>query len=240
MAENHLSNLLKKNLEPELAAFGFPAIAKGGAEKLLFDGDGQIAEPEISSEQLFRTKLLELERQTQDIEKEAYGKGFTQGEKDGFEYGHKAAQVIKAQLERVSENLEALPEKVLRDYREWLIRTSIRIAGHIINREVQTSPEIVADAVKALLNEAEEHSTLTVYLNPNDLELIEKRTDLALCANKKHCALKVDKDLERGGCRVESAIQLLDASLASQFENLEKYLRDGAASPDAAGGADGE
>jgi flagellar assembly protein FliH len=240
MAESHLSSLLKKNLEPEIATFGFSVIPYGGVEKPVLELNGQTTQPEMSSEQLFRTKLLELERQTQEIEKEAYGKGFAQGEKDGFDYGHKAAQVIKTQLERIAENLEALPGKVLQDYREWLIRASIKIAERIINREVQTSPEIVADAVKALLDEAEEHSTLTVYLNPNDLELIEKRTDLARCASKKHCVLKVDKGLERGGCRVESAIQLLDASLASQLENLEKCLRDGADSPGAAGIANGE
>jgi len=230
-----LSNLLKKNLEPGIAAFGFPLIPNGDAEELIFEVNAQPAEPETSSEQMFRTKLLELERQTQEIEKEAYGKGFAQGEKDGFEYGQKTAQVIKTQLERIADNMEALPEKVLGDYREWLIWAGTRIAERIIEREVQTSPEIVADAVKALVDEAVEHSTLTVYLNPSDLELIEKRTDLALFANKKHCTLKVDKDLERGGCRVESAIQLLDASLASLFENLGKYLGDGA--PD---GADAE
>ena len=154
-----------------------------GAGKVAPGKDAQTTEPEISSEQLFRTKLLELERQTQEIEKEAYGKGFAQGEKDGFEYGQKAAQVIKTQLERIAGHMEALPAKVLQDYREWLIRASIKIAGQIIKREVQTSPEILADTVKTLLDEAEGHSSLTVYLNPNDLELLEKRADLTLSAN---------------------------------------------------------
>ena len=179
-------------------------------------------EPEKDSEQLYRTKLLELERRTQEIEKEAYGKGFSQGEKDGFEYGQKAVQVIKSQLERIAENMEALPTKVFQDYRDWLIQTSIRIARQIVKREVQVSPEIVADTVKTLLEEAEEHSTLTVYLNPNDLELIEKRARLALLANRKHFALKVDRHLERGGCRVESALQLLDASMATHVRKPGK------------------
>jgi flagellar assembly protein FliH len=138
------------------------------------------------------------------------------------------------------ENMEALPSKVLQDYRDWLIQSSIRIARQIVKREVQTSPEIVADTVKALLEEAEEHSSLAVYLNPNDLDLIEKKAEMALLVNRKRFALKVDKDLERGGCRVESSLQLLDATIASQFENLEKYLLGGDASQNAAGGTDGQ
>ena len=148
--------------------------------------------------------------------------------------------MIKSQLERIVENMEALPSKVLQDYRDWLIRTSIGIARQIVKREVQTSPEIVADTVKTLLEEAEEHSTLTVYLNPSDLELIEKRAEMALWANRKRFALRVDKDLERGGCRVESSLQLLDATMASKFENLEKYLLSDGASRSAADRADGE
>jgi flagellar assembly protein FliH len=237
-----LSNLLKKDQETDIAAFGFPVIPQDQPEPAMGDPDAdrETAEPEISSEQLFRTKLLEIERQTQEIEKEAYGKGFAQGEKDGFEYGNKAAQVIKTQLERIAENMEALPRKIFQDYREWLVRTSIRVAERIVNTEVQVSPEIVAGNVKALLDEAEEHSTLTVYLNPIDLELIEKRVDLALSTNKKHFALKADKELERGGCRVESALQLLDASLACMYENMEKYLLDSAAPQSATGEANGE
>jgi flagellar assembly protein FliH len=237
-----LSNLLKKDLEPDIAAFGFPVIPqdRNGGAMAQPDAELQITEPEISSEQLFRTKLLEIERQTQEIEKDAYGKGFAQGEKDGFEYGNKAAQVIKGQLERIAENMEALPQKVFEDYRQWLIRTSIKIAARIVNREVKVDHEIVAGNVKALLDEAEEHSTLTVYLNPSDLELIEKRADLALCTNKKHFALKTDRELERGGCRVESALQLLDASLAGMYKNMEKHLLDGAAPQSATGEADAE
>lgn len=235
-----MSNLLKKNAGTEIAAFGFPVIEHPGERKVVPSVDVELPVPEISCEQIFRTKMLELERRTQEIEKEAYGKGFSQGEKDGFEYGKKATQIVKVQLERLAENMEALPAKVLQDYRDWLIRTSIGIARRIVQREVQTSPEILSGSVKALLEEAEEHSSLTVYLNPNDLELIDKRANLALSENKKHFALKADGDLERGGCRVESALQILDASLATIFENLEKYLLDGVVSPDTAGEADGE
>ncbi len=73
-----------------------------------------IPEPEMNSEELYRRKLLELERRTQEIERDAYSQGFAQGEKDGFDYGQKSVQVIKSQLERIAQNMEALPAKILR------------------------------------------------------------------------------------------------------------------------------
>ncbi len=239
-----MSNLLKKNLEPLIAAFGFPLIQQeysGGAATLPpVREEEQVPEPQVNSEELYRRKFLELERGTQQIERDAYSLGFAQGEKDGFDYGQKSVQVVKSQLERIAQNLEALPAKILKDYRDWLIRTSIRIARQIVNREIRTCPEIVADTVSALIEEAEEHSTLSVYLNPNDLEIVEKRAELTLGANGKHFVLKADRDLERGGCRIESAVQVLDASIATLFENLGKKLLGGATSQIATGQTGGE
>jgi flagellar assembly protein FliH len=220
-----LSNLLKKSLDPDIASFGFPVIQMDSDPSLgLLHLEEQPTADEISSEELYRRKLLEIERRTQEIEREAYNQGFAQGEKDGLDYGQKSLQVIVAQIERTLRNMQALPAKILQDYRDWLIRKSIAIARQIVNREIQTSPEIVADTVKALIEEVEEHPTLTVYLNPNDLELLEKRAGLTPEPDGKYFALKEDKDLDRGGCRIESAIQLLDASMGGLFENLEKRL----------------
>jgi len=235
-----LSNLLKKNLDSQIAAFGFPIIQSDSngamllsraeiedAQRSYIDStaqDEQASEPETNPEELYRRKLLEIERSTQEIERNAYSQGFAQGEKDGLDYGQKSVQVVRSQLERIAQNMEALPEKVLEDYRDWLIRTSVRIARQIVKREIQTSPEIVADIVRALIEEAREHCTLTIFLNPHDLEITEKRGGLAPGANGKHFTLKADRDLERGGCRIESDIQLLDASIASLFENLENKL----------------
>ena len=231
-----MSNLLKKNLEPEIAVFGFPLIqedqSEGETETMepAEQEEEQVLEPQIDYEELHRRKLLELERRTQQIERDAYSQGFAQGEKDGFDYGQKAVKVVKSQLERIAQNMEALPAKILQDYRNWLIQTSISIARQLLNREIRTSPEIVADTVSALIEEAEEQGVLTVYLNPNDLEIVEKRADLSLGANGKHIALKADRELERGGCRIESAVQLLDASIPTVFENLEKKLLGGPSS----------
>ena len=238
-----MSNLLKKNLEPEIAAFGFPLIQDdhiGRATLASADPEGeQVTETQMNSEELYRRKLLTVERRTQEIERDAYSQGFAQGEKDGFDYGQKSVQVVKSQLERITQNMEALPAKIFQDYRTWLIRTSIGIARQLVNREILASPDIVADTVSALIEEAEEQGVLTVYLNPNDLEIVEKRADLSLGANGKHIALKADRELERGGCRIESAVQLLDASIAILFENLEKKVLAAATSQNATGEAGG-
>ncbi len=225
-----MSNLLKQRPEMGVAVFGFPVIESGrgagGGE-----GDPELetlfSEPEADCEETLRKKLLELERRTQEIEKDAYARGFAQGERDGLEYGRKTVQVIKSQLEGIAADLESLPEKIFGDYREWFIATCIRVAKRVVRKELAISPEIIAGTINALLDEAEEHSTLTVYLHPLDVEFMEKRADLVLASRGKRLDIRPDASLERGGCRVESDVQLLDASIDTQFEELEKHLLGG-------------
>jgi flagellar assembly protein FliH len=230
-----LSSLLKKEADAGVTVFGFPVIQHQENQMMnqplrdeSIESEVEDSEPEevqIDVEEVFRKRLLELERRGQEIEKEAYGKGFAQGERDGLEYGQKSVQIVKAQLEGIAKNLEELPGKIQMDYRNWLVQTSIRLARQIVQQELRMSPEVVADTVGDLLAEAEESSTMTVYLNPQDIEFIEKRADLDLKANGKHFTVKSDRNLERGGCRLESDIQLLDASIETRFNNLEKLLR---------------
>jgi flagellar assembly protein FliH len=230
-----LSNLLKKEDDMGVILFGFPEIEQQGKQKPIpIPVHDEIVEseieepapvePEIDMEEVFRKRLLELERQGQEIEKEAYAKGFAQGEKDGLEYGQKSVQVVKVQLEGIARNLESLPGKICLDYRNWLVQTSLRLARKIVQRELRITPEIVADTVSDLLAEAEDSSSITVYLNPQDLEFMERRADLDLNANAKHLLIKTDRTLERGGCKLESEVQLLDASIETQFKNLDKFL----------------
>ncbi len=229
MVENSLSSVIKNNSD-RVAAFGFPVISKRSVEATPDPvptapvPEQPAPEPEIAAEEMYRRKLLELERKTQEIERDAYSKGFAQGEKDGVDYGQKSVQVVSAQLERIVRNLETLPARVLKDYREWLIGASLGIARQIVRREIRTTPEIVADLTGELLEEIEQHGALTVYLNPGDLEIVEKKAGLAPQTEGKNFALRSDAKLERGGCRVESAIQLIDASIETMFEKLEKEL----------------
>ncbi|MGC9195128.1 MAG: FliH/SctL family protein [Syntrophobacteraceae bacterium] len=226
-----MSNLLKNNAD-RVTTFGFPVIPRGDeTQEPVRASESNPSESAQQAEQdlgeLYRRKLLEIERRSQEIERDAYSKGFEQGEKDGLDYGQKSIQVLSSQMERLARKLEALPEKVLQDYRDWLLRASIGIARQIVGREIQMSPDIVTDLVRELLEEAQQHGTLTVYLNPSDLEIVQNKVGLTPQALGKNFVLKTDRELERGGCRLESSIQLFDGSIAARFENLEKELLDG-------------
>ncbi len=180
-------------------------------------------------EAAIQNRLLELERRAQEIEEEAYSKGYAQGEKDGFEVGKKSMLIVKDRIERLLAGLEELPQKVFNDYRDWLLSSSLSIARKIVGIELSTQPQALAPLIDALLHEAEAHQTLTLCLNPKDLDLLEKHMDLKQRSEEARHPfnLRTDDSLERGGCRLESDIQFIDATLETRFSLLEQTLRNG-------------
>jgi flagellar assembly protein FliH len=174
-----------------------------------------------------RKLLLEAERKAQELEEQAYRKGYEQGQKDGFEFGQRSMSIVKEHLESLLPELQALPEMLLTQYRDWLIDTCLSIARRIVRKEIVTDSSHLSQLIDTLLKEAVDGHTLTVYVHPDDLDLLEQHTDLKLLDERtgRNSFLKPDVQLDRGGCRMESDMQLLDASIEKQFSFIEQALR---------------
>jgi flagellar assembly protein FliH len=186
-----------------------------------------IQDPIQDVETKIRTLLLDAERKAQELEEQAYRKGYEQGQKDGFEVGQRSMSIVKEHLEGLLPELQALPEMLLTQYRDWLIDTCLNISRRIVRSELGTESSHLSRLIDALLREAVEGHMLTVYVHPDDLDLLEKHIDLKLLAERsgRNFSLKADVKLDRGGCRLESDMQLIDASIEKQFSLIEQTLR---------------
>ncbi len=190
-------------------------------------------DPLQNLEQMVRQRLLEAERKAQELEQEGYEKGYAQGHQDGIEFGQKSMLVTKEHVERLLDEFQKLPERIFEDYRQWFLHSCLSLARHVIRIELSLRPELVIERIEALLAEVEKGLMLTLYLNPKDLELLQQHTEFfsRLQDSASSLVLKSDTQLERGGCRLENEIQLLDASIETQFALLEENLAHGTAEP---------
>lgn len=180
-------------------------------------------EPKLSAHDI----LLNAERKAQEVEEQAYRIGYEQGEKDGFAVGQRSMAIVKEHLEALLQELQGSTATVLHQYRDWLIEMSLRIARHIVRRELASDTDQLAQLIDALLRDADEEHTLTVQVHPDDLDLLEKHLDLKSLGERsgRTFFLKADGQLERGGCRVESDLQFLDASIEQRFRFIEQAMR---------------
>ncbi|NTU48879.1 MAG: hypothetical protein HGA84_07740 [Syntrophobacteraceae bacterium] len=237
-----MSKVIKGLEEPPLTPYDFRVLTRGNPSRsfpafstkggsLSWNGrhDNDL-DPGMSFndvEAVIQNRLLELERKAQEIEEEAYAKGYAQGEKDGYEVGKKSILIVKDRIEKLLAGLEDLPRRAFKDYRDWFLFASLAMARKIVGIELSTQPQALIPLVDELLDEAEAHQSLTLFLNPKDLELLAKNMDVKKWPEETRHAfhLRTDSSLERGGCRIESDIQHFDATLETRFSLLEQTLR---------------
>lgn len=239
-----MSNLFKAGELPDLIPFDFDVIDAGegkvhlyapierdaAAEKAPKEAEAPPEEeidPYADLERMIQERLLEVERRAQYVEKEAYEKGYAQGEKDGFEYGRRSMEVVTENLNRVLGGIEGVAPQAFRDYREWFVEACLAVSRHVVRRELETSLEPLKGTIRALLDEAEQGHGVTLYLNPRDYDLLGKTASVAKWLNEQesNVSLRPDSSLDRGGCRLETEVQILDASIETRFALLEKTLR---------------
>jgi flagellar assembly protein FliH len=232
------NNIIKARLNSDISTFDFREISIGKVERPPAEEPPPVEEaveeeevvavdPLAELEETIRNRLLEAERHAQEIEKEAYEKGYAQGQKDGLEYGAKSMKIIKEHLEQLLPGFQALPEQVFKDYRNWFIGACLTFVKKVAPKVVEMHPQGLIRLIGAFLDEAEEQHLLTIYLHPSDMSLLEKHTDLmeSLRAGSRSFAVKADPAMKRGGCRAENDIQLLDATMETQLALFEEALR---------------
>lgn len=229
-----MSSIIKSHHASELKSVSFREIDKSPAHESPeepSETEEVVEEPQIDPldelEATIQNRLMEAERRAQELESEGYDKGYAQGMKDGTETGLKSMLITKEQMEKLFAALQTIPKRVFKDYHEWFITNTLAIARQVIRKELDTHPKILAHLIGSLLDEVEASQTVTLYLAPKDIELLEAHTGLkeTLRQSDRSFSLKPDPQLERGGCRIETELQLLDADIETRFALIEEALR---------------
>ena len=227
-----MSKIIKAGQIASVTPFDFLNMNEPAAD----ESEQRAGEPEIPEqaeqdpfsdlEEIIRNRLLEAQTRAEELESEGYEKGYAQGLKDGTEYGTKSMEVVSEQFERLFAGVQDLPRHVFKDYRNWLLATSITISRQIVKKELQTRPELIVGLIESLLTQTEEDQGVAIYLHPKDLDLLRNHTSLEnlIDSGERPLSLKPDSQMERGGCRLESDIRMIDASIETQFSLIEEAL----------------
>ena len=104
---------------------------------------------------------------------------------------------------------------------------AVRVAEHILGRELAQAPEQVTDLVARALDSAGAARQVLVRCHPDDLAALERGRPrlLARLSRAQAVTLRADALVARGGCIVETELATIDARLATQLDAIERALR---------------
>ena len=168
--------------------------------------------------------LRQARMKAAEVEKEAYEKGFSEGERAGRETGEKMVEAVLKQYTQTLEELKGLRCNLLTGSEREVVRLSLEVAKKIVKREVCVDEELILALVKVALSRLADQSVMTVRVNPRDCQSILHFRESPGHRDSWHDGIKLVEDplITRGGCLIETDSGVIDARVEEQFREIEK------------------
>ncbi len=156
------------------------------------------------------------------LEREAFAKGYEQGERAGAEAGLKRADAMLRRLAQTIEELADVRRSMIRQTERQMVELALAIARRIVRREVALDSELTVAMARVALERLGDSTSVTIRLNPDDYETTAGRREALLPGS--HVTVVPDTAVSRGGCLVQSDFGYVDASIDAQFQELARAL----------------
>jgi flagellar assembly protein FliH len=153
--------------------------------------------------------------------------GYQDGYRDGLvaldSFKQAFASQMSAQLGALVAAFDAEFARLEADMAQCVAASATALARQVVRSELSARPEVVASvaaqAVEAVLLSAKH---IRVHVNPGDLALVQQGAADAL--STRGARLLADAAVARGGCRVESDVGRIDASIEVRWSQAAATL----------------
>jgi flagellar assembly protein FliH len=153
--------------------------------------------------------------------------GYQDGYRDGLaaleNFKQSFAQQMAAQIGQLVAGFDAEFLRLEQRIAESVAASAVALARQVVRSELTTRPELVAavatQAVDAVLLSAQH---IRVQVHPADLALVEQGAADALAA--RGARLIGDASVTRGGCRIESDLGRIDATIEARWAQAAAAL----------------
>jgi flagellar assembly protein FliH len=155
------------------------------------------------------------------IERDAFAKGYAQGERAGNEA---AAARNEAMLRRLTESLDelqALRGRLLQRTERQVVELALAIARKIIHREAALDGDLLLAMARVALDRLADTASATIRLHPEDHAAVAAHGG---AAGGHAVEIVADPAVRRGGCVVQSALGAIDVGAAAQLDELTRAL----------------
>ncbi|NOY64288.1 MAG: hypothetical protein GXO97_02660 [Nitrospirae bacterium] len=160
---------------------------------------------------------------SEEIQRQAYEKGFQSGEKAGYEVGLQKAAVLVEKLQQLIDDFNKKKVEVLNSLEPQVVALSIAIARNILKDEVSSDPERIVHLVKIAMRRMVQPGRIVIRVNPALAEVMEKHKPELLQINGD-VRIEEDPAVVLSAPVVSSTEQEIPVDIESQLTNLIEEL----------------
>jgi flagellar assembly protein FliH len=173
------------------------------------------AEPQGLSQAQIDAHLAALER-------EAFAKGFSQGELAGAEAAGQRGEMMLHRLMQTIEELTQVRAQMIQQTERQMVQLALGIARRVIHREVSLDADLLVAMARVALERLGETAQVKIRLHPDDYEAAGAARVAQLSGS--NVMILADANLHRGGCRIESDMGVMDAGVDAQLQEIARAL----------------
>jgi len=198
-----------------------PRSAASAAAAAAVAVDPAVAAEPIAAPASADSLLADHRERLAALEREAFTKGYAQGERAGLEAGGKRADAMLRRIAQTIEELGGLRQTLIQETEREMVQLALTLARRVVHREVSLDPELAAALAHVALERLGTNTPATIRLNPEDYTVVTQ--DGARWGGQTVTVVP-DPSISRGGCLVESAFGSVDATIERQFDELSRAL----------------
>ncbi len=156
-----------------------------------------------------------------ELERDAFMKGYAQGERSGAEAAAKRGEATLRRLAQTVEELAGLRTELVQKTERQVVELALAIAGRVLRREVSLDRELLVAMARIALERLGENTSATIRLNPDDYAFIGAQAQVG---DSSLVRVVADPLVSSGGCLVQSDFGLIDVGIDAQLGEMASAL----------------
>jgi flagellar assembly protein FliH len=172
-----------------------------------------------------RTLVEEASARANTTEHDARTKGHDEGFAQGREAADRDMNDMLVTMRSLLEMARIERHKLMEAAEPELVRLALGIAERVLRQQVALDRGVAVEMAKTAIARLIERDTVTVRVNPADLERMrEHRDQLIAIGDIRNLRVVEDQRVDRGGVVVETTAGTIDARISTQLEEARKIL----------------
>lgn len=205
-----------------------PAEGRGGAEGQEASGEGGTLSPGISRNPADgRPSNDPGQLNQEEIERQAYEKGFRRGEEEGRLAAQQQSAPLMTALEATLAELDGVRTRIRQQVEREVVELALHVARKVVHHEISISEEALLCVVKDAMAQLDDPGEVTIRMNPEDLKRIREAGERiqAMMDNAGSLHFEEDPGMDCGGCYIHTAYGEIDARIEEQLRHIEEAFR---------------
>jgi flagellar assembly protein FliH len=171
--------------------------------------------------------IAHARQEAEALQQDTYTHAVSLGREEGKEALQHELQSALTACDHIRRQLCTLEARVVSQVTPEIVRLAMAVAEKIVGSKVEEDPRLIASVLERAQIHVQHARQIHIWLHPADHDvLLQYRPDLVRVGEEGHRIVAVfsSNDISRGGCRIETEMGVVDATIPVQLDETREQL----------------